>query len=272
VRLQQVSSTRKPMVGSVSEHWPEYLMEAALFGIYMMAAGFFAVVLQTPLLSIDAWVRSPFVRRLLYGVAMGAVSIGLVYSPWGRRSGAHSNSAITFTFWRLGKIKALDTLFYVMAQFAGGISGVAIIAFLLGDFFRLPPVTYVATQPGAKGIWWALAAEFLMSFLLMSTILSVTNRPALALYTGYFTGFLTTVFLTFEAPLSGMSMNPARTFSPAITAWLWRGTWVYLVGPMTGMLLAVEVRKRLMHAPMDACAKLYHDEHMRCIFCGRDPR
>jgi aquaporin Z len=259
------------MTDFLSEHWPEYLIEAALLGLYMMAAGTFAVILQAPLLPIHIWVRSPFIRRLLYGVAMGAVSIGLVYSPWGRRSGAHANSAITFTFWWLGKVTTFDALFYVTAQFAGGISGVAAIALIFGDFFRLPPVTYVATQPGPKGDWWALAAEFLMSFLVMSTILSATNRPVLAQYTGYFTGSLVAIFLTLEAPLSGMSMNPARTFSPAVVAWLWRGTWVYFVGPVIGMLLAVEVRHRLMHASTDACAKLYHDEHTRCIFFGQNP-
>lgn len=113
----------------------------------------------------------------------------------GRRSGAHVKSAITFTFWRLGKIETLDTLFYLAAQFVGGISGVVFLAFLFGDAFRRSPVRYVATQPGPKGVWWALAAEFLMSFLLMSTILSVTNRPTLAKYTGYFTGFQSQYFL-----------------------------------------------------------------------------
>jgi aquaporin Z len=108
-----------------------------------------------------------------------------------------------------------------------------------------------------------------MSFLFMSTILFVTNCPALAQYTGVFTGSLVALFLTFEAPLSGMSMNPARTFSSALPGWLWQGTWAYFLGPISGMLLAVEVRKRLMRAPMRACAKLYHDEHTRCIFCGR---
>lgn len=202
---------------------------------------------------------------------MGAVSIALVYSPWGRRSGAHANSAITFTYWRLGKIKTLDALSYVIAQLIGGVSGVALVSVLMGGLFRLPPVMYVATQPGPKGVWWAFTAEFLISFLLMSTILSVTNRPALAKYTGFFLGFLVASFLTFEAPLSGMSMNPARTLSSALPSWLWQGVWAYLAGPTGGMLMAAEVRKRLIRAPMRACAKLYHDEHTRCIFCGHNP-
>ena len=251
------------------EHWPEYLMEAALLGLYMMAAGIFAVLVQAPLSPVHIWVNSPFFRRLCYGLAMGAISIALVYSRWGRQSGAHANSAITFTYWRLGKIETLDALFYVTAQFAGGASGVALDSILLGDLFRMPPVRYSVTQPGPEGVWWAFGAELLMSFVLMSTILSVTNRPALAKYTGLFTGGLVALFLTFEAPLSGMSMNPSRTFSSALSGWLWRGVWAYFAGPIAGMLLAVEVRKRLLHAPMCACAKLYHDEHTRCIFCRR---
>jgi aquaporin Z len=253
---------------SLRHHWPEYLMEAALLGFYMMSAGIFSVLLHTSRSPIGSWVHPRFLRDLLYGAAMGATSIALVYSPWGRRTGAHANSAITLTYWRLGKIKTFDALFYVTAQVAGGALGVAVISLLLGDSFRLAPVRYAVTQPGPKGVWWALTAELAISFVLMSTILATTNRPALARYTGLFTGLLTLLFLTIEVPLSGMSMNPARTLSSAIPGRLWMGVWIYFVGPITGMLLAVEVRKRLLRAPMRACAKLYHDNHVRCIFCG----
>jgi len=271
MKLQYDTSAYETIFQPLREHWPEYLMEGALLGLYMMSAGIFAVLLQVYPSPIHGWIKSSFFRRLLYGLAMGMTSTALVYSPWGRQSGAHANSAITFTYWRLGKIRTSDALFYAIAQFAGGVSGVAFISVLFGDSFRLPPVRYVTTQPGPEGVWWALAAELLMSFLFMSTILFVTNCPALAKHTGVFTGSLVALFLTFEAPLSGMSMNPARTFSSALSGWLWQGTWAYFVGPISGMLLAVEVRKRLMHAPMRACAKLYHDEHTRCIFCGRKP-
>ncbi len=81
--------------------------------------------------------------------------------------GKNANSAVTFTYWRLGKVSTTNALFYAIAQFAGGVSGVLFTLVLLGDLFRLPPVRFVVTKPGAKGVWWALAAEFVMSFLMM---------------------------------------------------------------------------------------------------------
>lgn len=209
-------------------------MEATLLGLCMMSAGIFSVLLHTLRPPNGTWLNAQFLHDLLYGAAMGATSTALVYSPWGRRSGAHANSAVTVTFWRLGKIKTFDALFYIAAQVAGGVSGVAAISLLLGDSFRLAPVMYVVTQPGPQGVWWALVAELAISFVFMSTILATTNRPALAKYTGLFTGLLTLVFLTVEAPLSGMSMNPARTLSSAIPGRLWRGVWAYLAGPVAG--------------------------------------
>lgn len=144
--LQHDTAVRQRISHSLNEYWPEYLMEAALFGFYMLAAGIFAVLLlKEPQSPVHAWTKSPFFRRLLYGVAMRAASIALVYSPWGRRSGAHPNSAITFTYWRLGKIKTLAALFYMMAQLIGGVSGVAAISLIPGDLFLLPAVMYVAT-------------------------------------------------------------------------------------------------------------------------------
>ena len=66
-------------------------------------------------------------RRGLIGVAMGLTAIALIYSPWGKRSGAHMNPSVTLTFWRLGKIKSIDALFYIVFQFLGGWVGVALV-------------------------------------------------------------------------------------------------------------------------------------------------
>lgn len=254
---------------ALRDHWPEYLMEAAELGLFMISAGVFTIVIENPASPVHRWIPSELLRRALVGAAMGLTSIGLVYSPWGKQSGAHFNPAVTLAFWRLGKVKTADLLLYVIAQFAGGIAGVLLVSRMLRDLFRLPPVSYVATRPGSKGPWWALIAEIFISFLLMSIVLFATNKPRFAKYTGVFTGALVALFITFEAPLSGMSMNPARTFSSAVPAGFWRDLWIYFAGPVLGMLLAVEARQRLFHLPMAACAKIYHDNEKRCIFCGR---
>ena len=76
-------------------------------------------------------------------------------------------------------------------------------------------------------------------------------------------------YLTVEAPLSGMSMNPARTFASAVSARLWTALWVYFTAPPLGMLLAAEVYVRLKGARRVICAKLHHHNRKRCIFrCG----
>jgi len=110
-----------------------------------------------------------------------------------------------------------------------------------------------------------------MSFLFMSTILFVTNYPALAQYTGGLPALLSRYPLRsklhFQAWASTWRVHLHWLFS----GWVWQGTWAYFLPSIFGMLLAVEVRKRLMGAPMRACAKLYHDEHTRCVFCGRKP-
>ena len=140
---------------------------------------------------------------------------------------------------------------------------------LLGLAFANPPVSYVATVPGAGGVWVALLAEVLISFGLMSMVLFVTNTPRLMRLTGVFAGCLVALYITLEAPLSGMSMNPARTIASALPGHLWTGLWIYFVGPPLGMLLAVPVYRAIRRTPEVICAKLNHHTHHPCIFhCG----
>jgi aquaporin Z len=80
---------------------------------------------------------------------------------------------------------------------------------------------------------------------------------------------LIATYITIEAPLSGMSMNPARTFGPALLGHVWNALWVYFTAPPLGMLLAAESYVRLTRwrgAHAIWCAKLYHDTNARCIF------
>src|SRR5438445_434066 len=103
---------------------------------------------------------------------------------------------------------------------------------------------------------------------MMSTVLTVSNVPRIARYTGLCAGILVAAYITLEAPISGMSMNPARSFASALLAGLWTAFWVYVTAPLIGMLLAAELRLRLSPQPV-RCAKLHHDNPRRCIFrCG----
>ena len=260
-------ATRFGALAALQRHWPEYLMEAAELGIFMTSAAVFVALLDHPNSPAVHLVPDETVRRVLTGIAMGLTAIGIVYSPWGKQSGAHFNPSVTLTFWRLGKAAGWDAFFYIVAQFVGAVAGVLVAAGLLGEVIRHPSVNYVATLPGVHGALVAFLAELLISFGLMTVILTVSNTPRLARFTGLCCGAVVATYIGIEAPLSGMSMNPARSFGPAAVAQMWAGFWVYCVAPPLGMLAAAEAYVRLKGAGGVGCAKLHHQNGKRCIFC-----
>jgi aquaporin Z len=198
---------------------------------------------------------------------MGLTCVLNVYSPWGRRSGAHLNPSFTLAFYRLGKVSRTDAVAYILAQFAGGLAGMGLAVLLFRAWLADPAVHYVATVPGPWGLAPAFLAELVISFFLMVVVLSVLSRPRLAPFTGLFAGTLVALYITFENPISGMSMNPARTVGSAAFAHVWTGLWLYFTAPPLGMLLAVEVMRGRRSIRERICAKLHHDARTRCIFC-----
>ena len=260
------------MIKALRNHWPEYLMEAWGLGTFMIAACIGTAVLWHPESPVEHWVGdSPYIQRLLMGIAMGLTAVFIVYSPWGKRSGAHINPALTLTFLRLGTVKPSDAFFYIAFQFIGAIAGVAISWLLLGSVVSTPQVNFAVTVPGEPGVWTAFVAEALISDGIMGTVLYTTNKPKIMHFTGIMIGCLTVLYITFEAPLSGMSMNPARTVGSAVVANEWRAWWVYCLAPMIGMLVAAEIYLWTKGKDAVHCAKLYHTLDVRCIFCGFDP-
>jgi len=256
---------------AMRQHWPEYLMEAFGLGAFMVAAGVAVFILEANGSPLRMWIRDDVMRRVIIGIAMGGTAVGIIYSPWGQQSGAHINPAVTLTFLRLGKIKPWDALFYILAQFAGGILGVVLVRLLLGKYFALAPVSYVVTVPGQAGTVAAFLAEFLISLGLMLTILVFMNSARLARFTGVAAGVLIVVYIIVESPLSGMSMNPARTFASAVPADDWYGWWIYYTAPILGMLLAVDTYRLFRRRTTHMCAKLHHPMHRRCVHCGYVP-
>ena len=153
--------------GSVQRHWPEYSMEAAGLGVFMISACVFGALYEFPGSPVHQAIKWQLARRLLMGLSMGLTAIAIIYSPWGKQSGAHINPSVTLTFLRLGKIKHWDAILYVISQFAGAALGVAVIAIFLGRELADPAVDYVVTVPGARGPWVALAAEYAMALGMM---------------------------------------------------------------------------------------------------------
>lgn len=244
-------------------HWPEYLSEAAGLGIFMVSACLFTALLEHPGSLANSLIPSTFVRRLLMGLAMGLTALGIVTSSLGQRSGAHLNPAMTLNFYLLGKIRGSDATLYAAAQFAGGALGVAVAEFLIGSPLRHTKVRYAVTLPGVYGDGVAFLAEFAISFLLMLAVLITSNSRRLTKLTPYFAATLVATWITFEAPLSGMSMNPARTAASAIGAGIWTSWWIYATAPVLGMVTAgflYQSRRSVF------CAKLHHHNDKRCIF------
>jgi aquaporin Z len=254
---------------AIRRHWQEYLMEAASLGLFMVSACLFTIVLEHPASPVRQAIADPLIRRALIGLAMGLTAIGIIYSPWGKQSGAHLNPAVTLTFFRLGKIRAVDAAGYIVAQFIGGLMGVLVVASATRPYLADPAVNYAATVPGSDGPGAAFVSELLISFGLMLAVLTISNVPRLSRFTGLFAGALVATYITIEAPLSGMSMNPARTTASALPAQVWTALWVYFAAPVLGMLAAAEVFVRVRAARELACPKLHHENSMRCIFCGK---
>ncbi len=241
-------------------------MEAACLGAFMLSACMVGVLLEHPSSFLNHAIPGAAMRRAISGVAMGLTAIAIIFSPWGKRSGAHMNPAVTLTFLTLGKIAWRDALFYIAGQFAGGVAGVAVAYLLVGDRLRHSSVNYVVTVPGAAGIPRAFLAELLISALMMTAILFASNQRRLSSYTPLIAGALIATYITFEAPISGMSMNPARTYGSGFLAQEYTALWIYFIAPVTGMLAAGGFYRLALGARAVYCAKLHHNNRQRCIF------
>ena len=247
-----------------------WAIDGALLGLFMVAVGLFVPLIDHPRSPVAEAISSPLIRRMLIGLAMGLTAVALIYSPWGGRSGAHMNPAMTLTFLRLGKIHPVDALGYVLAQFIGGYLGVVITGLVVGAWFTDDPIHFAPTVPGPQGPWVAFAAEFLLTAVLMMMVLITSNRAKLSRFTGIFAGLLLMIYIGFESPLSGMSINPARTIASTIPSGNTDSLWVYLTAPLLGMLVAAEVYTRVKALPGPHCCKLNHDHPGKCIHCGCD--
>jgi aquaporin Z len=254
------------MTSAFRAHWPEYLIEAAGLGAFMVSACGFGVLFFHPDSPAYAALGNDLARRVVMGVAMGATAVAIIYSPWGQRSGAHINPSTTLAFLRLGKVTRADAVFYIAAQFIGAVAGVAISWAFLGGRLAHPSSNFVATVPGSAGVLVAFGAEVAISFLLMLVVLSVSSSRFQRL-TGLCAGILVALYITFEAPVSGMSMNPARSLGSAVFAsGAFMPLWIYFLGPPLGMQLAAAL---IPARARRGCAKLDHPPDQPCIFCGQ---
>ncbi|MEO5820063.1 MAG: aquaporin [Vicinamibacteraceae bacterium] len=250
----------------VPRHAVEYLLEALGLGLFMIAAVAAATLLEHPASPLRARLDDAVLRRALMGLAMGGTSIVLVYSSIGARSGGHFNPATTLMFYRLGRVAGVDLAGYAAAQVLGGLAGLAVARLLFAPWIADPAIRYVATSPGPWGEATAFAAETAMTFVLMSVVLRVSNDARWSRFTGLAAGALVALYITVEAPVSGMSLNPARSLAPSLATGEIHRFWIYLAAPPLGMLAAAELYVRRHGLAQVFCAKLHHHTAARCIF------
>lgn len=241
-------------------------MEAAELAMLMLcicAAGSLLYGRNSPLAGVRlSWLA----RAALMGALVAGATFIIIRSPFGRRSGAHFNPALTVAYFSLGRIHRWDAFSYITAQFLGGIAGVSFAHLLLGANLSDRPVRFVVTLPGRNGSVVALVAEALTSFILMEIVLVASNHPKLARYTPLFVAIVTVFYYMLSMSISGFSVNPARSFSSALFAHIWQGIWIYFIAPGLGMLAAALLYKRVAGVDRIYCAKVFHDLESPCPF------
>lgn len=223
----------------------EPAIEGALLAVFMISAIAFTVLLEHPDSPLGGIVASPVARRGVIGLGMAATAVVLIYSPWGRRSGAHMNPAATLALARLGLMPACSVPAYIAAQFLGGALGVWAAWQVFGPAVAHPSVRFAVTTPGPWGAGAAFTGEFAMTAVQMGAVLTASRARAWRPRAGLLAAGLLALYITVEAPVSGMSLNPARTLGSAVWAGDFTAIWVYFSAPVLGMLLAAETVRRM---------------------------
>jgi aquaporin Z len=251
---------------AIHTHWREYLMEGTELGSLMLSTCIFGTLLYSSDSPLNYLALSRGVRSVLMGTAIAMTTFLIIRSPFGRRSGAHFNPAVTLAFLWLRRIHRWDAVCYVLAHFVGAVVGVAVAHEILGVRLSSAPVRYLVTLPGTYGRPIAFIAEFVLSGLLMGIVLYASNHRLLARFTPILVALLTIFYFALSSSISGFSVNPARTFSSAMFAWIWEGIWIYFSAPCLGMLMSAAIYVDRMGWNRVYCAKVFHDRQSPCPF------
>ncbi len=180
------------------------------------------------------------ITHLGISMVFGAIVAALIYAL-GHISGAHFNPAVTLAFWRSGFFPGDRVVAYILAQCVGAIAASLLLKSTFGTIANLG-----ATLP-LNGNWHqSLILETVLTFILMFIIFgSGLDRRAPIGFAGISIGLTVAVAAAVMGPITGASMNPARSIGPALVAGLWQHHWVYWVAPILGAQLAVVVYRWL---------------------------
>lgn len=169
----------------------------------------------------------------------GLIVAAMIYTL-GDISGAHLNPAVTIGFW-IGKFfPGKEVIPYILSQGAGAFFASVVLRYMFPDNEMLG-----ATMPAGSAMQ-SFILELILTFLLMFTILQVAKgSKEQGMFAGLAIGSVVLLEAMFAGPISGASMNPIRSISPAVVSGHTEHLWVYIAAPLLGVLLAVAVRKKL---------------------------
>ncbi len=239
--------------------WAHYFSE--LIGtMLMLVIGLSAIVLffgPTPL--AEAF-PSVSLRLFLVLVIFAGGIVAMIYSPIGKISGAHMNPAVSLAFWMEGHLKAGDFAGFVVAQLLGAFIAGAVVHFLVGDLGNA--VHFGMTRPAADlSPALAVLIEAAMTFGIISLVFYCLHHERLVPWCGALVGVYIVAVAFFAAHATGASMNPARSFGPAVVARDLGSLWIYVVGPLAGAALAQLVHKWVPLLKRPKFRKLSHARH-----------
>jgi aquaporin Z len=193
-------------------------------------------------------------RRLITGFLFGTTGACIALSPVGKVSGAHINPVVTLGFRLMGKLDMQTTLGYIAAQLLGAVVGSLPLLFW-GEMGK--SVAFGATLPGPGATLSAVfLGEAITTFMMVALLCVFLGFRTIRPFTPAIFPPLYAIMVWAEAPISGTSTNPARSLGPSVISGQWQVWWIYWIGPMAGMLLAVIACSFL--AKRIEVAKLYY--------------
>lgn len=205
-----------------SEKWPKYAAEA--IGAYCLVfAGTGAVIVNQ--------ITGGQITVLGIGLVFGLIVLAMVYAI-GHISGAHMNPAVTLGFYFSGKFLGSEVTPYVLAQISGAIAASLTLAII----FMGQPQNLGMTLPSGVS-WQSFVLEFILTLILMFVVMGVaTGYREEGIMAGVAIGGTITLEAILGGPISGASMNPARSLAPALVAWNFQNQWIYWFAPILGSL------------------------------------
>jgi aquaporin Z len=215
------------------------------------------------------WFPNRPLRVLLEAFLAAVLAIIITYSPLGKRSGGHLNPAMTLGFWLLNKISTQDALAYTLMQFLGAFIGTLLVRSLFPGLVHSIKGGVTLLSQGIEPAF-GFGLELGMTFLVMLIVLASVNSRWKQ-WSGVISETVYIGLYINAAPLTGASLNPARSLAPAALIMFWENQWIYWLGPPLGASLAVLLyRQGFIGSGKSYCCKLYHTDEIPChhVRCG----